>query len=117
MRINHFGEVYCHTAIELSDTLADEDCDPEDVYLSEMLAPEAGEETWVGDIAANVEGETVCYIEAATPEEVIAIAAQVGVEHVGIATPAEMKAQLLAAARGGPSVTPKFWRAPSKDKK
>ena len=80
MRLNAFGEVYCFNAFEVLATLADENCEADNVYLCEIMAPEAGEVLWCGEIADDVTGDLICYIEASSLEEVRAIAAQAGID-------------------------------------
>ena len=71
MRYSKFGEAYCHTADEARRII--DECD-DDVYLP-SYPPDAPE----GDFGATIEiaeggsGESVCWIEAPTVEQVDAI--------------------------------------------
>lgn len=69
MRRNAFNEAYCHTAAEVCQEVENGDFD--EVYASIGVA--AADEKPFAEILDNVDGETVCYVEAATIEEVKAI--------------------------------------------
>jgi hypothetical protein len=80
MRYNATGEAYCHNANEVLEILDEEECEPDDVFLSFIDAPEGDETMWCGEVAETVSGDTLFYIEAPTEAEIHNIAAQVGID-------------------------------------
>jgi len=77
MRRNAFGEAYCHTADEVR-KIVDERGDQ--VYCPQIDEPSSAEDMATGEVCENVSGDTVCWIEAPTVEDVRKIAREADVE-------------------------------------
>lgn len=71
MRANKFGERYCHTADEAR-RIIDNLENGWDVYVAQFDDAD-GEFQATAEIAENVSGDIVCYIEAPTLEQVLTI--------------------------------------------
>lgn len=78
MRHGKFGDAYCHTASEVLRCC----CDNADAYYvpESSIEPPEGEWQATAKVVDNIEGETACYIEAPTIDQVRAIIAEVGLE-------------------------------------
>lgn len=78
MRRNAFGEAYCHTADEVRQILDEKGWE---VYVSEssLEEPAAGDKA-TAEILENESGDTVCYIEADTVEEINALITELKLE-------------------------------------
>lgn len=78
VRTNGFGEKYCHTADEAHAVIA---AWGKPVYVPDVWnEPVAEGEQWTAEIADNVDGDLVCYIEAPTVEAARAIVDELGIE-------------------------------------
>lgn len=77
MRRNGFGETYCQNVAELRAYL--ENNSDSNVHVSEIDPPEAHIGA-TAEVRENVSGDTVCYAEAPTVDEVRAIVIAAGVE-------------------------------------
>lgn len=79
MRRNGFNEAICTTADEVWAALDVADFGPSEVYTRE-IDKEPGDESARMEVTDNIEGETVCWIDAPTFAECLAIANEVGIE-------------------------------------
>lgn len=77
MRYNRFGEAYCQNAAEAR-TYVDEHTDG-DVHVGEIDPPEAHIGA-TAEVRENESGDTICFIEAPTVDEVRAIVIAAGIE-------------------------------------
>lgn len=80
MRHNKFGEAYCQSAAEAHTYVANHSDGA--VHVSEIDPPGAVLGTATAEVRENESGETVCWIEASTVDEVRAIIIGAGIEIV-----------------------------------
>lgn len=78
MRRNGFGDFYCHTANEVRTIIECGDSRWQ-VYVVMHEPPKDGEKATC-EVLTNVAGDTVCYIEAKTLDEVTAIVKELDLE-------------------------------------
>lgn len=71
MRRNAFGEAYCHTADEARTVIDASDSGWDEVYAGHVESPDGAIHACAEIFDEN--GEVVCYIEAATVDDVEAI--------------------------------------------
>lgn len=77
MRVNGFGDRYCHTADEARELI---DAHDAPVYVAGAICDPEGEIGATAEVADSHDGDLVCYIEAPTVEAVRAIIAELGIE-------------------------------------
>lgn len=80
MHQNAFGDRYCGTVDEIVTAIDNRNLEVHEVHLAIIDEPEEPGEKWSGEVAENVSGGTVCYIEADSRDAVKALAKEVGIE-------------------------------------
>jgi hypothetical protein len=81
MRRNKFNEAYCRTPAELTAELSRHDQDPDEVYASGIENDPGNEHgEWYAEVVEKESGETVCFVEADSRDQVAEVLSAVKVE-------------------------------------